>query len=334
MKMSSICSLSLLLAITCASSVTFASPWTVPPDELVLTLDQDFQFADREFLPDGTAQLFPLNGTYRSHTTRVGARYGFTERFEGAVDLNFSMVNYNHDPVILNGFDEGASAGEATATIRNFNTSEFGAGDFYFHGRYNLFRGSFLVTTATTIKLPTGYTTPTGTFVTGADGSSLPGGQATLGDGQSDLTQSLLFGTYIAPIRTFMRLDTGLRYRFGDPGHQATANFRAGKFIGDRFVLAAGAGYLKTITEGEVIGDTYTAIDPTIAATEFRPDNVRVLPLRLDRDALTVDAGILISIADIEFTANYGQTLLGINTAAVHAFSVGAIFAFPNAVGR
>lgn len=331
----------ILLAIIISSTAAFASPWTAPADEFVLTLDQDFQFASREFLPSGKLQLFSLNATYQSQTTRIGMRYGFTERFEGAIDLTFSHVTFKADPFVFANFEDGATARDATNAIINFNTSEFGTGDFFFHTRYNFIKRQVLLTTETTVKLPTDYTRPTGTFISsveeavgGSDKTILTGGQATLGDGQSDLTQSLLLGTYIPQTRTFIRLDTGLRYRFGTPGHQALANFRAGQFIGNRLVIAAGIGYLKTITEGQPIGDTFIAKDPRQAAAEFSLDNLEIIPIALDRDALNVDGTLIFSVGDFELLANYAQTVLGKNTAAIHSFTVGAIFVFPEVTGH
>ncbi len=321
----------LTLAVLIATPTTVtASPWTLPKDELVLDLSHDFQVATSEYLFDGTQQIFPLNGVFRSHNARFGARYGFSDRFEGAATFNVALVTYNANALIMNDFDEGTTSAEATDVIRDFSTARFGAGDVHLHARYNLRSGLIMVTTESTVKLPTGYETPEGTFRTTADGQTEIRGQATLGDGQTDLTQSILFGAYIPPTRTFVRLDTGLRYRFGAPGHQAVGALRAGQFLGDIFVFTAGVGGHYTITEGDVIGEAFVAIDPTLDARDYSPDNVRVFDMRLDSDAFRAELGLLVQLGDIEVVGGYSRTLWGRNTSVVNTFSLTALFALPD----
>lgn len=329
---SSLFALSLLATLTLSASPAFASPWTLPADELVVGFDYTFQRATREFLIDGRPiQAYPLNGRYVGNNLRTHARYGFTDRFELGADVDFRQVAYLADALLLNDPEPGDTAGELTDQIRNFNTSAFGVADVYLHARYNLVRGAVFITSESSAKLPTGYDEPTGTFVTDDAGNTRIGGQATLGDAQSDLTQSLLLGTYIAPINTFVRLDAGLRYRFGAPGNQALGGVRAGTFINDNIVLLAGLRGVHTITEGEVIGQTYVTGSPQTPANQLTPDDIEVLDLRLDRSALTADAGLIIRVAGFELLANYGYTFWGRNTAASHSFSLGTIFALPDA---
>lgn len=316
------------------SATAVASPWTLPQDELTLTMDQHFQHADYEYLPDGTRQSFPLDGTFRAQTLRLGARYGFSDRFEGAMSLNVSNVVYRADPVILEDFDYAPSAGEATEEILDFNSSQFGASDIFFSGRYNLIGGEVMLTTATTAKIPTGYDPPRGTVFTDEQGRERIGGQATLGDGQADIMQSLLFGTVLHPTHTFVRAEAGLNYRFGAPGHQVIGDLRIGQFIGDSIVLIAGAKGTVTPLSGDVIGETLIAEDPYLSAAEFTSDNIRAEDLRLDRDAIDVVAGMLWSLGDVEMTANYYYTPWGRNTAAVHSFTVGTIVAVPDITGK
>lgn len=321
------------VAVLMWSVPAMGSPWTLPGDELTLMMDQNFDYASSEYLPDGHHQFFPLQGRYRAQTMRLGARYGFTDRFEGAIGIDISNVNYQADALVLDEFDETPTPGEATESILDFSSSEFGAGDLRLSGRYNLISGDIMVTTSTTAKVPTGYTSPTGTFTTTEDGTEQTGGQATLGDGQADVTQALLIGS-VLPTRTFLRAEAGARYRFGAPGHQAVGNLRVGQPIGSSLIAMAGVSGHLTVVEGDVIGTTFIAEDPTVAAADYTADNIRQQDLRLDRDAVDLSAGLLVDLGDIELTANYQYTVWGRNTGAVHSLTVGSIFALPDVTGR
>ncbi|MBA2662699.1 MAG: hypothetical protein H0U74_10420 [Bradymonadaceae bacterium] len=316
------------LAVLAHAAPASASPWTLPQDELVIGFNYTYQGATSEYLADGTYQDFPLEGQFLSHTMHIGSRYGFTPRFEGAVDLVFKQVTYQALPLILGGPDEGSALSAWNDSIIDFNTVRLGAGDFHFHGRYNLRRGLVMITSETSIKLPTGYEQPQGTF------DEMTGevrGQATMGDGQTDLTQSLLVGAYVPATGGFARLDMGLRLRFGSPGHQAVAGAKIGQPLGSNLVVFAGARGHYTLTEGEQIGVTMVAVDPAVARSQFSLANVRAVPLRLDSDQLTLEGGALIRLGTIELAVNYGYTAWGRNTAAVHSLTIGTGFAIPNA---
>lgn len=312
-----------------------ASPWTLPEDELVLELSHDFQVGRNEYLPDGEYQLFPLNGAFRSNNTRFGLRYGFTDRFEGAATFNIALVVYESDALILADLSEGASTGEATREILDFNSTRFGGGDVRLAGRYSLKNeGLVRITMESEVKLPTGYETPAGTFSTGsfltiADDETEIVGQSTLGDGQTDLIQSVLLGAYLPPPRMFLRLDAGFKYRFGDPGNQVVGSFRAGKFLGESLLLMAGLGGHYTVVPGEVIGQTFVAVDPTVPAAEYSTSNVEILDVRMDSDALRAEIGALIQLGDFEFVGSFTRTIWGRNTTAVNSFSLSAIFVVP-----
>ncbi|MFU8805078.1 MAG: hypothetical protein ACNA8W_14790 [Bradymonadaceae bacterium] len=320
-----------MLAGLVGPSAAWASPWTLPTDELGLTVDYTFQYADREFLPDGTFQAFPLEGASLSHTMRLGARYGFTDKFEGAVDVEFKQITYQAQTVLLGLPEDSENLSEVNDTILDFNTLRMGAGDFYFHGRYNLRRGLIMITSETTLKLPTGYDAPQGTF---NDEMTSVLGQATLGDAQTDLTQSLLLGGFLPATKTFARLDAGLRLRFGAPGPQAVGALKVGQFIGDTLLLIGGLRAHQTIAQGDRIGVTMTAIDPTIPRSQFTEDNIRSVDLYLDSDLAIGEAGVLFRLGDFELTANYGYTFRGRNVAASHSVSIGTIFAIDGVTAR
>lgn len=318
------------LAVIAGGSTAFASPWTLPADELVITTDQHFEYAHAEYLPDGYYQSFPLDGRFQSQTMRLGARYGFTERFEGSLQLDVSNVTYSADPLILEDFEEAPSSSEATEQILDFNSSQFGASDLRLSGSYNLHRGEVWVTTATRAKVPTGYEQPTGTFHVNEQGETEIGGQATLGDGQADLGQTIMLGTVLRPTGTFIRTEVGGQFRFGDPGHQLLGDLRVGQPVGDALLLVAGATGYHTFVQGEVIGETMIAEDPSVSPAQFTGDNIRAEELRLDSSALNLLGGLLVDLGDVEMTANYYYTVYGQNTAAVHSFTVGTIVALPD----
>lgn len=318
--------LTALLILAAGSSPAYASPWTLPQDRLVLTMDTHIQQADYEYLADGTKQPFPLNGEFRAKSVRLGARYGFTDDFDGALSLDVSQINYTADPLLLGyNFD---SAAEATDQILNFNSTQFGAGDLRLRGNYNLTRSSrglWLVTSSTRAKLPTGYDEPTGTFFVDDEGNERIGGQATRGDAQVDLAQALMVGGYFPPTGGFARAEGEVVYRFGDPGHRVTTDVRVGQPIGDRLIAIVGLTGGHTVTEGEVIGQSMIANNPGVPAREFTMDNIRAEDLRLDRSNLHVMGGVLFDFGDVEFTANYYYTAMGRNMANVHAFTFGTI---------
>ncbi len=321
-----------LLVATLATLLTTApaqaSPWTLPQDELAFAVSYNFQIANSEYLPDGHHQIFPLEGSSLSQGIQLTTRYGFTDRFEGAVDLSFKQVTYQALPLILGAPDDPSQLSGWNDAIIDFNTARTGMADVYFYGRYNLRRGLIMITSETSAKLPTGYQAPEGTF---DEDTGLVAGQATLGDGQADITQSILFGAYLPATGGFARLDLGARLRFGSPGNQLVGGAKIGQPLNPTTVLFAGARGHFTINQGEVIGTTLVARDPSIPRSEFTGANIIPIPLRLDSDELVLEGGVLFRIATIEIVANYGYTIWGQNTAATHTFSIGTGYSIANA---
>ncbi len=313
--------------ISATSSVAEASPWTMPKDELLLTLGYDFQFAENEFLPDGTHQSFPLNGRFTSSTLRLGARYGFTSKFELAGDINFKAVNFVADSVIVGLPDDQVGLDQARSSVTNFASSELGAGDVHLTGRYNFLSGTVVLTNELGAKFPTGYAPPEGTFdeETGAVADDV-----SLGDGQTDLQEALLFGFFIPGSRTFGRADVGFRLRFGAPGHQVFGGVKAGQYLGKQLVLFAGASGAYTVTEGDPIGETFIATEDDLQADEVVVgENVVPVPLPLDKDWLSVEGGLIfIAMPGLELQAAYSQILLGTNIPAIHTVSAGTAIRF------
>lgn len=305
-------------------SVVYASPWTLPQGDSTVAVGFEFQLAMDEYLPDGSAQPFPLSGEFQQSALNVGVRYGFTNRFEGAVELGFKSVDYRSRPVIIGLPSEQATLPEARASIYDFNRSALGAGDIWLTGRYNLLRERVLLTNETRAKFPTGYAAPQQTF---SDPSSpspdSTQDDVTLGDGQTDLENSLLFGAFIPPTRTFIRVGSGFRFRFGDPGHQFIADAKIGQFLGDHVIVFGGGRTAWTVTRGNIVGKTFVLNRPEATPEDIQPEDISQIDLRLDRNFVQVEGGLIWSLGDVEMILNYSYIPVGANIPAIHAVSVG-----------
>lgn len=316
-----------------------ASPWTVPQDDLAVDFRYDFQRADREFLQDGTLQAFPLDGSYTASQLSFGARYGFTDRVEGAVELNFKQVSYSAQPFVASGldnFDNRQSLYEDSGGLLNFSETRLGASDFYFRGRYNFFdqKGLLKLTTESELKLPAGYEEPSGTF---AEDVPVPGDvrdDVTLGDGQVDLTQRLLFGAYVVPTRTFVSVDAGYELRFGPPGDRLVGGLKVGQNLGDNVVVFLGSRGRYTVVQGESIGISFVTDRPELEPYELGGDDIQQVPLFLDKSSLDLTGGLIFKIDDTEVQFAYNRTLWGENRPMIQTVSAGTSIALPNVAGR
>lgn len=307
-----------------------ASPWTVPADEFVLAIDSNYQSADEEYLPDGTLQQFPLDGEFTSVNLGIGGRYGFTDRFEGAFRLNFKRVDYDSDPVVLGLPDDPNDQVAVNEAIFDFSTSEAGASDAFFYGRYNFYSGSVMLTSETSLKLPTGYQQPEGTFEEGQPTPAAIEDDVTLGDGQADLTQSLLMGLYLPPTRTFARFDVGYKHRFGSPGDQLVGGASIGQYLGDHWLVFIGGHGAYTLFEGDPIGKSFITRTPGKPTNEFSASDVETIDISLDKDYLTVEGGVILALDQLEIRASYGRMVTGSNIPQIDSFSLGVVYAIPN----
>ena len=186
------------------------SPWTLPEGRLVLLAGFNHQTATQEFLDDGPAQRFPLDGRFNASTFALGIRAGFTDRIEFEAFIPVSVVNYDSDPVVLLDQPSGSPLSALDFYQQNvidLTRSVFGVADFVVTGRYGWLRNPVAIATEVRVKAPTGYAPPAGTF--GEQPTSREDFTAnirrfvdpdnvqddvTLGDGQLDVTGSMLFG--------------------------------------------------------------------------------------------------------------------------------------------
>lgn len=326
--------LSLSLALTAASSTALASPWTLPRGDLALTAWTSVQTARQEFFESGGARNFPLNGRYNGTTLGLTLRAGITDRLELEFGLPVRTVSYQSDPVVLNPQPAGSTESPIDyyqRNVINLSRTASGIGDLTLAGRYRLMLQPFAMALELRFKLPSGYPGPSGTFgdqpSTAAAFAANPARYAspenvrddvTLGDGQVDITPSILLG-YAFPTRTFVRLDAGYNVRLGAAGHQVVGALRVGQFIGDVVLLYAWAQAAVNVTEGRVIGVSVAAQNPDLPAAQYVNDNNLLLrELRLERSNLDVGGGVIVRFTpNVELNLGYSRTLWGQNTALV-----------------
>jgi len=323
------------------ASPLWASPWTLPADEGALSLSYDFSSANKEFLPEGEfegLQEFPLDGQFNSSRLAVGFRYGFTEKVEGELDVAIKQVNFESTPFVNGNMSEVENRStlyNGSEGIYDFSSTSTGFGDFRFKGRYNFWSKDEILklTTETSLKLPGGYEEPSGTFQGDEQQLGQIADDVTLGDGQVDVTQKLLFGGFIVPTRTFVRVEAGFRHRFGPPGDQGSAGLKVGQNLGQNLLLFVSSQGTLTVTEGSSIGKSFISTEPDAEPYEMSggPDgNVRQIPLTLDKDFLQLGGGMIVRLSAAEVQLSYRQIVWGRNIPAIKTASISTVFSFPD----
>lgn len=323
-----------LAASLLAASPALASPWTLPRGDLALSAWTSVQTARQEFFESGGARNFPLNGRYNGTTLGLTLRAGITDRLELEFGLPIRTVSYQSDPVVLNPQPPGSTESPMDyyqRNVINLSRNDSGIGDLTLAGRYRLLLEPLAMALELRFKFPSGYPGPSGTFGDEprsaatflADASRYASPEnvrddVTLGDGQVDITPSILLG-YAFPTRTFLRLDAGYNVRLGAAGHQVVGAFRAGQFIGDVVLLYAWVQAAVNVTRGRVIGVSVAAQDPDLPAAQYVNDNNLLLrELRLERSNLDVGGGVIVRFTpSVELNLGYSRTLWGQNTAVV-----------------
>ncbi len=315
-----------------------ASPWTLPQGEAVVMTGFDFELATREFIDRGPERDFPLAGRYTGTTLRLGGRFGLTDRLELEASIPLRLVAYTSDPVILAPRPEGVTdeLGYYQSSVVDFSRTGSGVGDLEISGRYRWTTGAFALATELRVKTPTGYRGPEGTF--GPEPKTIEAFMAqapdlvrptnvrddvTLGDGQLDLTASMLAGV-ATRVGLFARAAAGYRLRLGGAGDQVVGDVRVGQAIGRRFLVYASSTITYSVQRGRVVGISASAIDPTVPATGYRgADNILLIERRLEFDALGVGGGFIWRMADtVEMNAGYQRTVWGRFVAATNALSI------------
>ena len=327
----------LVVAALGFTSTARASPWVLDEDQVVISGRFDLQNARREFLDEGSsAQVFPLEGTYRAANFETSVRYGLLDRFELQLRVPVKVVSYTSDPVILLPSEEGGLDYYQDNTI-DLSEHLVGVGDIRWSGIYQIIQGSFTTAVGLTMKTPTGYDRPAGTF--GREPTSEQDFQeniatyvqpdnveddVTLGDGQVDLDAEVLLG-WSLPSRTFLRLDAGYRLRLGGAGDQVLGDLKVGQLIGERLLLKVGSRLEYAVQDGEVIGISVAADDPTLPAEAYGgTTNLDPREVPLDYDRLTLNAGLILQVTEsTEAQVSYNRVLWGRNTSLTQTLSMG-----------
>ncbi len=327
---------SLVCALICWAlpSAAHASPWTLPNDKFVLGFDSNFQMADHEYLADGTHQVFPLEGDFTALTFTISGRYGITDRLEGAAELEMKQVDYQADPVLLAVPDQSSDKQTLNQSILNFSQTHAGLGDVNLHLRYNFHKGLLMATSETSAKLPIAYQPPQGTFAQGQADTTAIADDVTLGDGQVDLCEGILFGLYVPPTRSFGRLDLTYAHRFGAPGDQGRALLSVGQYVGDMVLLFASADGAYTLFDGDTIGTSYITHSPQKPAGEIGTSDIEVIPLTLDKDYVSVSAGVILQLRSMEIRASVGQIVWGRNISQTQSMSLGVVYSIDGLTGE
>jgi hypothetical protein len=329
--------LSLALILLFWSTSATASPWTLAPDKLAVSANFSFLEAEREYLDDGTLQVFPLRGSLNSSGLTLGFRYGFTDRFELALRTEFKQVSFEADSVILDLVEnpDSVTLAEARQRVIDFDTSVTGPSDLHAVARYNLWRGPGVITLEAEAKVPMAYAPPSGTFSTldVENGVFEVSDDVSLGDAQIDLKPSLLLGYYLNATRTFGRAGIGYKFRSKEPGDQIVIDVKMGQFISQKIIVFAGAKQAHTVTEGESIGNTFVDTNPTQSAAEYTFADVDIRELRLDRDFIQVEGGVIANLGPVEVGMSYGKTVDGKNISATGVLNVFMLASIENVTG-
>lgn len=325
-------------ALLLLAAPAMASPWTLGRGQLVVGAALDHQYADREYFERGGARRFPLRGRYQSTNYRIASRVGLTDRIELELAIPFRQVSYESDDVLLLPYaGDGSGFDYYQENIIDLGQDRAGIGDLEIAGRHAFVKGSLALATELRLKTPTGYDAPSGTFGDQPKTQKAflddPGryvapenvrDDVTLGDGQLDISASLLVGYGFAS-GTFARSDIGYNLRLDGAADQALASLKIGQSITDRFLVYAESRAAISVEKGRVIGISVAAEDPSLPASEYGGlDNLVLRELRLERDALDVGGGLLLRLHEnVELSAGFIATLWGHNTAATRTFYSG-----------
>ena len=315
-----------LVGVLVPTAAVAGSPWLLEQDTTVIQFDFRSEFADREFLPDGSNQRFPLRGRFQAQSLGFNFRYGLGLDLELGFAGTYKTLAYVADPVTVVIQVDGG--GIQILPTFSLSEEEQGLGDMILSVRYNLLKGAVLVTPEIEVKIPTGYEGPAGTFanddpgiMTDEDGEFIEQRQGSvpvlddlaLGDAQVDVTGALLFGTFIRATKTFGKADIGYKMRFSGPAPTLVYGAKVGQFIGKSFVLFAGTNGEQRLGKGDPIGQSFATKLPETSPQYFPVQNFKLFTLRRDKTFLEVSGGGLLRLDDYEIILSGGKILDGKN---------------------
>ncbi len=321
-----------------AAGPAVASPWTLPRGEIAAVVRFDYESARDEYLDEGGAVPYSLEGRYQAIGFTPDVRLGLLDGLELELWLPFKQVSYTADPVILIPAPAGAEGLDYyQENVIHLSQSQFGPTDLNLALRWQLLGGSEALALEARLKTPTGYDPPQGTFgdrPTSAEAFLADVGRyvapenvrddVTLGDAQLDASLRVLGGLSFST-GTFVRLDAGYIGRFGGAADQVTGAVRAGQLLFDRLLPYAGVEADLAVERGRVIGVSVAAEDPELPAADYGgTTNLKLREVRLERDRAVVSFGTIVRLTpEVELNLGHARTVWGRNTAAVAATSVG-----------
>ncbi|MEO1272714.1 MAG: hypothetical protein AAFX99_31895, partial [Myxococcota bacterium] len=237
-----VCALTMLGIVTCAApSDVAASPWVLPEGVTVLRLSGGIDFADSEFLPDGTNQAYPLNGRFESYYFEMEGRYGVLPKLEVGLKLQFKGVSYNSDPLLNPPAADDPGLSDYREEVISFSRRDVGLADIYLSAGYQHATGAVNLSSTLVLKVPSGYTSPQETFADGEPNQKSVEDDVALGDGKASLEYRLHLGRFFTSTLSLIQISAGYEARFNGPGHRAVGNIKLGQGVEERLYLFLGA---------------------------------------------------------------------------------------------
>ena len=230
--------LSIVTILLAVGSRAHAGPWSLAPGEFYADLRGSWFSADSYHeLNGGRAPLYG-GGLWEQRALSLHAELGWKPRLNFLLDLPIVSVSRTLDP----GFRE--------------LPTQTGLGDGVLGLRYRLFNGNAAAALQLDWKLPLSYErdrmlTRSDSIRAGdtnGDGDSLDWnavrqlGSPVLGDGQQDLTISLVLGKTLG--QGFVQGSGGYKYRFEDPADQIVLSADVGVWFRDLLVTGRYRGQL------------------------------------------------------------------------------------------
>ena len=183
------------------------------------SLHTDQRFVSKRFAcggspcENGEIDEYFFNGRLKSYAAFIELRYGFTDRFELEFILPYYILSFKDD-------------------VNPNREEQNDIGDIKFGLRYNFIEEPLVYTLHLQGKAPTGF------FVN--DAETVP-----IGDAQWDLWINNQLSKSLWPIRGYVNLDLGYKFRFRPdlsktnfaPGDEFTFWFEAGYNITEKFLL-------------------------------------------------------------------------------------------------
>ena len=322
-----------LAALWWLAGAAHASPWTAPAGTTFISVGTAYSQARNEFLSReavndfdlSARRRFPLDGQLQIFSQQLSLRYGVTDRIEVGAGLALKYIVFDAEPIYMGApIDELSGTRQLLDGVYDFDRHVGGLGDLLLVGRYRLTspaRG--VAALELEIKVPTGYNPPGGTFEIASDGTqtNVVDDDVALGDGQADLTLQLLLG-FATRRGGFLRSDLGIRFRNGGPGQQVIGSMKIGRSFRNRVIPYLGVSAEHSFTEGNEVGTTLIARDPSVHPADFAGGNVVAVPFRLDRSVVSPTAGAIIRMPTLDLDLAYRVVAWGRNVSATHQANV------------